>query len=213
MKTLKNYFRKTVVFRSFFKALSIKRNFEKMNKMTIVLLLCITPVNTIMANEDETTTHSRTTHITGNHISLGFTIQEWDEDLGGGLQLTSPWFLYEKAAVRLSGSVLYKENVDWTPYSVLRLGFLGGSFMRTADIRLYGEGGILLLFPNSKFDDDTFVFGGYGHFGFEFFLAESQNPLMSYIIELGTNGVGAKTNKGDMYLNGFALSAGLRLYF
>ncbi len=132
---------------------------------------------------------------------------------GGSLQLTSPWFWYEKTAVRLSGSILFKQDVDWTPYTVFRLGLIGGDFMSNAAIRIYGEGGVLLLFPNSKFDDDIYVFGGYGHFGFEFFLAENQNPSMCYFIELGTNGVGAKTNKGDMYLNGFALSAGLRLYF
>jgi hypothetical protein len=59
----------------------------------------------------------------------------------------------------------------------------------------------------------SIVFGGYGHFGFEFFMPKASGPLSSaYFIELGTNGIGAKTNSGQSYLNGFAVSTGLRVY-
>ncbi len=85
--------------------------------------------------------------------------------------------------------------------------------MRNEDIRLYGEGGFLFVFPDSSFDSDTFVFGGYGHFGFEFSMPNTSGSVsLSYFIELGTNGIGAKTNSKDTYLNGFAVSTGLRVY-
>jgi len=59
----------------------------------------------------------------------------------------------------------------------------------------------------------SIVFGGYGHFGFEFFMPKAIASLSSsYFIELGLNGVGAKTNSGDTYLNGFAVSTSLRAY-
>jgi len=59
----------------------------------------------------------------------------------------------------------------------------------------------------------SIVFGGYGHFGFEFSMPNTSGSVsLSYFIELGTNGIGAKTNSKDTYLNGFAVSTGLRVY-
>ena len=144
-------------------------------------------------------------------LSLGLSVQEWQDDFGSSLVLTSPWFLYEKAALRVSGTVLFKENTQWKPYYALRTGLLGGSFMQSADIRLYGEGGLLLVFPDASFDSTSFRMGGYGHFGFEFFLS-SQKGTASYFIELGSNGIDARTIAGNHYLNGFATTCGFRFY-
>jgi len=144
---------------------------------------------------------------------LSFSLQEWGNEFGTGFQITSPWFWHEKTAVKLGGSVLWKQDANWASFYVLRLGLIGGSFMANSDIRLYGEGGFLFLFPAASFDSDPFAFGGYGHFGFEFFMPKASGPLSSaYFIELGTNGIGAKTNSGQSYLNGFAVSTGLRVY-
>ncbi|HOJ99319.1 MAG TPA: hypothetical protein PLW34_07140 [Termitinemataceae bacterium] len=144
-------------------------------------------------------------------LSVGFSIHEWEDDFGLGGTLTSPWFLWNHGALRLSGAVLFKENFDWQPYYSLRAGLVGGSFMKTAAIRLYGEGGFLFVFPHADFDAELFRLGGYGHFGFEFFLDTASWPS-SYYIELGSNGILTKDINGTPYLNGFALSCGMRLY-
>ena len=151
--------------------------------------------------------------VSASHISLSFSLQEWGNEFGTGFQITSPWFWHEKTAVRLGGSTLWKQDANWATFYALRLGLVGATFMRNEDIRLYGEGGFLFLFPAASFDSDPFAFGGYGHFGFEFFMPKAIASLSSsYFIELGTNGVGAKTDKGQLYLNGFSVSTGLRVY-
>lgn len=147
-----------------------------------------------------------------SEMSLGLSLQEWGNELGTGVQITSPWFLYDKVAVRLGGSALWKADANWAPYYALRLGLVGGNFMRNGDVRLYGEGGFLFLFPACSFDSDRFAFGGYGHFGFEFFQPSVRGGASSYFIELGSNGTGAKTNTGTIYVNGFSVSTGLRVY-
>jgi len=144
-------------------------------------------------------------------ISPGISVQEWKDDFGIGFNLTSPWFLFEKAAIRVSGNILFKADAQWKPYYAIRTGLIGGSFMQSADIRLYGEGGFLFLFPDASFDTTSFRFGGYGNFGFEFFLSTTPGSG-SYFIELGSNGIGATTLSGNYYLNGFALTTGIRFY-
>ncbi|HEY5825345.1 MAG TPA: hypothetical protein VIT44_13315, partial [Cyclobacteriaceae bacterium] len=61
-----------------------------------------------------------------------------------------------------------------------------------------------------KFSSEQFVFGGYGLFGFEFFMHSSSN----YFIELGGIGTGARADKiasQPIYSNGFLISTGFRL--
>ncbi|AEJ20393.1 hypothetical protein [Gracilinema caldarium] len=168
-----------------------------------ILALCIT--SQIFANPETVQNYC-----TGN-VSLGFSVQEWEDDLGMGLGLTSPWFLYEKAAIRVSGNVLFKTDNQWKPYYAIRTGLIGGSFMQSADIRLYGEGGFLFLFPDTSFDSASFRLGGYGHFGFEFFLSTTPGSG-SYFIEVGSNAIDAKSLAGNHYLNGFATTCGFRFY-
>jgi hypothetical protein len=177
----------------------------------ILAALIFMPVMEIYAQASTSEPQSKGT-ARASRISLGLSLQEWGNELGTGLQVTSPWFLHDKVAVRLGGSVLWKVDANWTPYYALRLGLVGGNFMRGGDIRLYGEGGFLFLFPASSFDSDRFAFGGYGHFGFEFFQPSAKGGASSYFIELGSNGTGAKTNVGTTYVNGFSVSTGLRVY-
>ncbi len=181
----------------------------------LVATLILVPVTGVRAQTTQTTLSDlqigRQSAQT-SRMSLGLSLQEWGNEFGTGIQITSPWFLREKVAVRLGGSVLWKADANWAPYYALRLGLVGGNFMRNGDVRLYGEGGFLFLFPPSSFDSDRFAFGGYGHFGFEFFQAPARGGASSYFIELGSNGTGAKTNAGMIYVNGFSVSTGLRVY-
>ncbi|MBC8485793.1 MAG: hypothetical protein H8D45_07100, partial [Bacteroidetes bacterium] len=79
-------------------------------------------------------------------------------------------------------------------------------------IRLYGEGGIISLFPSDEFSSEEFVFGGYGLFGFEFYM----NSRSNYFIEIGGVGTGATadniTNE-PIYSNGLLISTGFRIQF
>lgn len=78
-------------------------------------------------------------------------------------------------------------------------------------IRLYGEGGVITIFPSSDFSSDDMVFGGYGLFGFEFFFGKMGN----YFIEIGGIGTGAVADKiinRPIYSNGLSISTGFRFF-
>lgn len=103
-------------------------------------------------------------------------------------------------------------ETEWTPYVNFSLGVVSvggevGGFMR-----LYGEGGVLILLPADEFSSESMEFGGYGLFGFEFFM----NKKANYYIEIGGVGTGAKADKivtKPIYSNGLLISAGFRFHF
>ncbi len=147
-------------------------------------------------------------------ISVGYGLARAQDEFSLNANLTSPWVLGNHAAIRLWALGLFHTG-SWQPYYGFRFGLIGGSLMETAAIRLYGEGGVLMVIPSSSFDSDTTIWGGYGLFGFEFFAYRPGHGLAFYI-ELGSNGVDARAEKeagSPMYLNGFETSAGLRYYF
>jgi hypothetical protein len=99
----------------------------------------------------------------------------------------------------------------WMPYSNVSLGLIGISAVIVEHIRLYGEGGTVLLFPSDSFSSKSIVVGGYGLFGFEFFMDKNG----CYFIELGGIGTGAVADKvlsKPIYSNGFTISTGFRFY-
>ncbi|MEO0332135.1 MAG: hypothetical protein AAF223_10680, partial [Bacteroidota bacterium] len=78
--------------------------------------------------------------------------------------------------------------------------------------RLYGEGGIILLLPSDTFSAERTELGGYGLFGFEFYLKNNAN----YFIEIGGVGTGAQADKvpnKPIYSNGLLISTGFRMQF
>jgi len=109
-----------------------------------------------------------------NAVQLGFTIGQIQKDFGFGLNLTSPYFLHKKVAFRVRGNFVFNEHLDqnaqftWTPYSNMTVGVVGIGGRIGNGINLYGEGGILLLFPNKDFSTANTESGGYGLLGFEF---------------------------------------------
>jgi hypothetical protein len=103
------------------------------------------------------------------------------------------------------------ENIEttWTPYSNFQLGIVGVGGKINNSIRLYGEGGVIAILPDSDFSSNDSEFGGYGLFGFEFFFQEAHN----YFIELGGVGTGARADKvltEPIYSNGFIVNVGYR---
>ncbi len=106
------------------------------------------------------------------------------------------------------------DHVDWNISWLAKLGLIGANTILDDTIRLYAEGGALFVFPNANLSDEPWFFGGYGHFGFEFFIPESK--WLSYYLELGSIGTGFAAEKmtgSPYFISGFSASAGVRVYF
>ena len=151
----------------------------------------------------------------GKGVAFGFQLGQYQKDFGLGVNITSPYFLYENVALRLRGNLMYYEHVmngevTWTPYSQFSLGVASvggrvGNFMR-----LYGEGGVMMILPSNDFSAESTDWGGYGIFGFEFFM----QPHFNYFIEIGGVGSGARADKiptNPIYSNGLIIQTGFRI--
>ena len=107
-------------------------------------------------------------------------------------------------------------TTTWSPYGNYSLGFLGVGGVAGGFVRLYGEGGILLVTPPGAISTSSVEIGGYGVFGFEFFMSSHEETPVSYFIELGGVGTGATADKipgQPIFSNGFLISVGFRGYF
>lgn len=151
-------------------------------------------------------------------FGIGGQVGQHQKDFGIGLHITSPYFANQKMAVRLKGNLIWNEHLDsnaetsWSSYSNLSLGFVQSVAEINNFVRLYGEAGTILLFPSSKFSSESLQLGGYGVFGFEFFIDEHIN----YFFEAGGVGTGAKADKivgKPIYSNGFLTNVGVRFQF
>lgn len=147
---------------------------------------------------------------------IGFQLNQYQRDFGIGLTLTSPYFANHKIAVRFRGNVMFNEHTkndqtEWTPYSNVSVGLIGMAREIKDFMRLYGEGGVIALLPSSEFSSENVVFGGYGLFGFEFYIINKLN----YFIEIGGIGTGAKADKitnNPIYSNGLLICVGIRAH-
>ena len=153
-----------------------------------------------------------------SNVGLGFHLMQNQQDFGLGLSLTSPFFANNRIAFRMRGSLMWNQHLDntdntvWTPYSNLSLGVIGVGGEIGDFARLYGEGGLSVLFPSSEFSSENAVLGGYGLFGFEFFI----NSACNYFIEIGGIGTGATADEipgNPIYSNGLIISVGYRYTF
>ncbi|MBX2970627.1 MAG: hypothetical protein KF803_14750 [Cyclobacteriaceae bacterium] len=152
------------------------------------------------------------------NFGIGGHVGQHQKDFGIGINITSPYFANQKMAVRLKGSLVWNEHLNsdsettWSAYSNLSLGFVQSVAEINNSVRLYGEGGLILLFPSGEFSSESIQFGGYGLFGFEFFIDKHIN----YFFEAGGVGTGAKADKivrKPIYSNGFLINVGVRVQF
>lgn len=107
-------------------------------------------------------------------------------------------------------------ETTWSPYGSYQLGFVAVGGAAGGFARFYAEGGILLITPSSEFSSSSTEIGGYGLFGFEFFMGSAPDVPVSYFIEPGGIGTGATADKvpgKPIYSNGFSISVGVRGYF
>ena len=108
-----------------------------------------------------------------------------------------------------------ENGTEWLPYQNIRLGVSSSAGSMCSCLRLYGEGGATLLILDPKISTEQMSFGGYGIFGFEFFMGSFEHSNMSFFIELGGMGTGASANKlaaKPLLSNGFITSTGFRIY-
>lgn len=152
------------------------------------------------------------------NVAIGFQLGQYQEDFGLGFNLTSPYFIDDRLALRLRFNNMWNEHLDksnnttWTPYLNVSFGIVSIAGEINDFMRLYSEGGILVLFPPDKISSENFEIGGYGLFGFEFYMS----PYTNYFIEMGGAGTGAKADKiigKPIYSNGFIINTGFRVQF
>lgn len=155
-------------------------------------------------------------------FSMGMQLNQYHRDFGIGAQITSPFFAKDLFAFRLKGNYQFFEHIDsdtasssfgemtWTPYSNITFGLvINGGLMKNV-VKLYAESGLIAVFPSNAFSSQSSEIGGYGVFGFEFFMDQAN----SYFIDIGGIGTGASADKiatNPIYSNGFLISAGYRL--
>lgn len=152
----------------------------------------------------------------GSGIGLGIQLNQYQNDFGLGVTFTSPFIANEKLAFRFRGNIMFHEQPEedettWTPYTNASAGLIGVSGWVGESIRLYSEGGIIGLFPSEEFSSDNFIFGGYGLFGFEFFMNNGNN----YFVEIGGVGSGANADlveNSPIFSNGLTISTGFRIH-
>src|SRR5690625_6609612 len=79
-------------------------------------------------------------------MSIGFQINQYQDDFGIVINATSPFFIYQKVAVRLRSNLMFNEHLKnqettWTPYLNATVGLLGEAGWIGDSINLYSEGG------------------------------------------------------------------------
>jgi hypothetical protein len=175
-----------------------------MKKIILISLLTFLSIGVIICQNEQVS----------NKLGVGFQLNQFQKDFGLGINITSPYFAGNNVALRLRGNYMFFEHVKnnetiWTPYSNISLGILGGSIVKNF-MRLYGEGGVIGILPSADFSSESFVMGGYGIFGFEFYMIENLN----FFIEMGGIGTGATADKvanKPIYSSGFMMSTGIRM--
>ena len=149
------------------------------------------------------------------NLGIGLQLTQIQKDFGVGLNLTSPFFANDKIAIRVKGNLMWNEHLDnnnettWTPYSNVSLSLVSVAAELGSFVRLYSEGGVLLLLPSDTFSSESTALGGYGLFGFEFLIYHHAN----YFFEIGGAGTGAKADKiagKPIYSNGLIINVGFR---
>lgn len=158
--------------------------------------------------------------VKAKNFSIGYSVGTNSGDYSLNINITTP-FMFNVFAIRLNWYVCFNEFINkdynsWFPYYALKVGFIGSSQIINNYLRFYGEGGLAVVFTNDEVSSKKINYGGYGLFGFEFFLSYN----LSYYIEIGGNGLSVKAdnliNSPDfnrIYFNGFLCFAGLRYYF
>ncbi len=167
-------------------------------------------------------TYANDNPIMKRSVSLSYHLLQHQNDFGVGMSIASPFILDDvNLAFRLRTSLMWNEgtynmSVDggrtgWRAYGALQFGASSYTIALAPGVRLYGEGGLVVLLPSGEFSSESTVLGGYGIFGFEVF----SSPGFAYFIEIGGMGTGATADKlpnQPIYSNGLTVSGGFRIH-
>jgi len=176
-------------------------------KSKLLLVFAILAITTAQGQEDDPLPKG---------MSFGFNISEIQNDFGVGIDFASPYFLADRVGIRARANLRWFEHIDenlsstWSPYGQFSLGVVSVAREFSDVLRLYGEGGVIGIVPDETFSSESFEFGGYGLFGFEFFVM----PKLNYYMEIGGVGTGARADGviGDpIFSNGLSVAAGFRV--
>lgn len=150
-------------------------------------------------------------------FSFGIHLNLLPRDLGVGINITSPYLVNSKIAARISTNYQWLQTTNisgspkWALYNNIRAGLIGVTGFIGKSIRVYGEGGMVVLIPNPD-ASDKITSGGYGQMGFEFFFVQRTNSFFIEIGGIGTGAMAEKLNGAPMYSNGLLTGIGFRLY-
>jgi hypothetical protein len=148
-----------------------------------------------------------------NRIKMGVHITGHLKEYASGINLTSPYFFNEKAAIRLRSNWSWSESIDElnNEYSErtsdLQVGMVGLAGEVNDMVKFYSEGGVLVsLATESQMSDQTEL-RGYGLMGVEV----CRGGMLSYFLDAGIVGLTSKEGLINSPVNGFQLSSGLCL--
>lgn len=147
-------------------------------------------------------------------MAIGFQINQFQQDFGFGVQVSSPSFWNNGAVLRLKTNLVFHEHLkqgqyEWSGYQNIALGLAGYGGWVTENIRIYGEGGLMGLLPSENFSSESFVLSGYGSFGTELYASQG----FHYFLEVGVAPTRARADLvpgNPFFHNGFFTTMGLR---
>jgi hypothetical protein len=156
-------------------------------------------------------------------LSFGFNLHRFQDDFGMSLTAATPTIANDSLRITGGGGIAWypyalggNAEQTWLPYYHGRVVVEGGRRIEGTPLRLYGVGGVIALFTPSRLSQDVVHVGGYGGFGFEFYMPRDQKDgPVSYLIELGGIGTGLQADKlpaKPIIANGFLITVGMRLY-
>jgi hypothetical protein len=150
-----------------------------------------------------------------NRPRLGFSINQFQNDFGLGLNFTSPT-IKNKVSFRLRANVQWLQHTKfadsvttWTPYYNLSFSTVLRQEIIPHKLYVYTEGGLVFVLPSKDFASYDFKFGGVGLFGFEFI----HSKIVSQFFEAGGVGLGTIADRialKPIYSNGLVIMTGLR---
>ncbi|MFA0964648.1 hypothetical protein AB9P05_22770 [Roseivirga sp. BDSF3-8] len=149
----------------------------------------------------------------------GIHFSNWQQDGGGGLSISTPF--YKGLAFRFKGQLMIHEYFNQTTGETNLAQYAGGSaglaFIvgRIGEtVRIYGEGGPVVVIPSEELSNSNSKFGGYALLGSEWIASRSRTYL-SFFIETGYVGTLARADlapRSPYFATGFMLNAGIRLH-
>lgn len=148
---------------------------------------------------------------------MAYNLNEIQGDFGQGIQIETPALVKDYFNLKIRASQMFL-NYDqlgenqWTPFYTTAIGISNAPEQVTKAVALYWEGGVMAIFPDSKFARPNTQWAGYGLFGFNF----SFDPSFCYFLEAGGIGSGAIADKSDnkrVYSNGFLIQVGFKIHF